>query len=843
MLSGSNSIENATHDEESLASRAWHARWIEPDQPDVTEEPKFSLADMFENGGKMPEQAPVEERLHPSRLLKRVFTLPEGEIARAELHMTAHGVYEALINGKPVSSDLLAPGYTSYASLLEYQSYDVTSLVNAGSAGNVWGVVLADGWWAGRIATPGDSCQFGNRLAVLGELEVAYADGSVVRVCTDERFVGSTGKWEYADICIGEKQDLRLEDAAWASSSNVEGWTPVCVVDEGFDNLRPQAAPPVQAGSELAVASWWREDDGLILDFGQVLVGHVRLACYLGDGQELRLRHAEALDEHGKFFMNIQGRNKDQTDVYVGRGSSELLEPHFTFHGFRYVKLNGWDEELQGAFDPTCAAAVATWTAMKQTGHIVTSDPRVNRLLENVMWSQRGNMLCIPTDCPQRERAGWTGDAQVFAPTATFFMDVRGFFERWLECVKADQQESGEVLDYSPAPKAYWDCLDFTGSLSSSGWGDAIVLVPWTLYERYGDTSVLKNCYDAMLRWHEFCEKSAAGDKKGLDCYVWDTKFHYGDWMFPSYMMGPDAPGPMGTAKATADVVATAFLAHTTDVLSKIAHVLGDEERASDLEFYAQRVREAFAARFSLGGGALTSEFQGSYVLALAFEMLPEAERQKAADHLADKLVSNGERLDTGFLSVPYLLDVLGKYGYGKLAERVFFQDACPSWLYEVDRGATTIWESWAGIQPDGTVGAYSFNHYAFGCVADWFVRTVAGLKAAAPGFTEFEVAPHPIGGLTSCDVEYESAAGKIRARWELGCAAWGGIRREVLAADATTARLAGVSSLAVGDADSEGQVEHGRLVVSVPEGASAVLVTPAGQRLKVKSGEHVVCW
>lgn len=832
--------------------RSWHASWIEPEQPDVTEEPTFTLADMFENGGKLPEQEPVEKRLHPSRLLKRVFDLPAGEVVQATLYMTAHGVYEALINGTPVSADLLAPGYTSYASYLEYQTYDVTLLVRAGQPSNVWGVVLADGWWAGRIATPGDSCQFGNRLAVLGELEVVYADGSVVRVGTDDSFMSSTGKWVYADICIGEKQDLRLEEPGWAESADVEGWRPVGIVDEGFDNLRPQLAPPVRAGAELAVASWWREGDTFVIDFGQVLVGHVRLACRLGVGQELCLQHAEALDAAGRFFMNIQGRNKDQADVYVGRGSDEVLEPHFTFHGFRYVRLSGWDAAVQGEFDPTRAVAVATWTDMRRTGHITTSDTRVNRLLDNVLWSQRGNMLAIPTDCPQRERAGWTGDAQVFAPTATFFMDVRSFLERWLECVKADQQDNGEVLDYSPAPRSYWACLDFTGVLSSAGWGDAIVLVPWTLYERYGDESALRSCYDAMLRWHEFCVGSAAGDKQGLDCFVWDTKFHYGDWMFPSYMMGADAPGPMGTAKATADVVATAYLAHTTDTLAKVARALGDEGRVAELEEYAGCVRKAFTAQFFKGDGMLTSEFQGPYVLALAFDMLPEGERQAVADRLAAMVRANGDKLDTGFLSVPYLFDVLGRFGYGELAERVFFQDGCPSWLYEVDRGATTIWESWAGIQPDGTVGAYSFNHYAFGCVADWFVRTVAGLSAKAPGFAEFEVVPHPMGGLTSCDVEYESAAGTIRVRWELGRATWAGVgerANELVAADATSARMAGLATMVTGGASAESvgsdaeDGSHGRMIVTVPAGARATLVTPSGKRVEASAGEHVVCW
>ena len=516
-----------------------------------------------------------------------------------------------------------------------------------------------------------------------------------------------------------------------------------------------------------------------MVDFGQVIAGRVTLDCVLGEGQELMLRHAEALDAEGRFFENIVGRNKDQRDSFVGRGRRELMEPAFTFHGFRYVCIESWDEALQGIFDPTCVEAHAIWASMTRTGRMVTSDARLNRLLENVLWSARGNLINVPTDCPQRERMGWVGDALIFAPTAAFLYDVDAHMRQWLASVRADQLPDGQILDYSPAPRAIMGSTEFLGALSSAGWGDAIVHVPWTLWQRCGDRTALEDNYEAMCVWHDFCVASAAGEapavpggelppvKEGDDRYIWDTKFHYGDWMFPSYMMGPNAPGPVATAKATADLCATAYLVHTSDVLAQVAELLDDAARANECRAYAANVRRAFRGRFVRDGGLLDREFQGCYVLALAFDLFPEDQRQAAADHLAQMVVDNGNLLDDGFLGMPHLMDVLCRWGHADVAEALLLQDGCPSWLYGVDRGATTIWESWANVAPDGTVGTYSFNHYSFGCVADWMVRHVGGFAPTAPGYREILVAPHPVGDLSFCRTSFESVHGPFHVDWE----------------------------------------------------------------------------
>lgn len=760
---------------------AWIGRWIEPVQEPVTEEPEFSLAAMF-GGAPLPEQAPVEERLHPTRLLRRAFET-RGSVAHATLRMTARGLYQAFIDGMPVTDAVLLPGFTSYYKDLRYQEFDVTDLV-ANPGEHVWAVELADGWWAGRVAVQGQSAQWGDRLQLLGELELEYVDGSREVVGTDGEFVSTAGSRVHADIQIGEKRDLRLEQEGWQLAGfDDSAWTRVAVTDEvpgeGEPAILPQEAPLARVQAKLAPVDWWREDNAIVVDFGQVIAGRVALERLLGCGQELVLRHAEALDADGRFFENIVGRNKDQRDVFVGRGRREHLEPAFTFHGFRYARIEGWDVGLQGAFDPACIEAHAIWADMPRAGHMVTSDARLNRLLENVLWSARGNLINVPTDCPQRERMGWVGDALIFAPTASFLYDVDALMRQWLASVRADQQADGQILDYSPAPRAIMGSAEFLGALSSAGWGDAIALVPWTLWERYGDLDVLRDNYEAMCAWHDFSVASAAGElsaipggeapgtKEGDDRYIWDTKFHYGDWMFPSYMMGEGAPGPIGTAKATSDLCATAYLAHTSDVLAQVAELLGDDERANECQAYAVNVRRAFQKRFVRGGGLLDREFQGCYVLALAFDLLPEDQRQAAADHLAQMVRDNGNRLDVGFLGMPHLMDVLCDWGHADVAEALLYQDACPSWLYEVDRGATTIWESWANVAPDGTVGAYSFNHYSFGCVADWMARHIGGLAPIKPGYDEFRVEPHPMGDLRFCCTSFQSVHGLIRVDWE----------------------------------------------------------------------------
>lgn len=722
---------------------SWSGRWISADRAIVSEEPEFTLEEMF--SGKLRPQAPVEERLHSSVYFKKIFS--SSSVEKAELTITSQGIYQAYLNGHKVTEAIFTPDYTDYNDFLMYQTYDVSPYLVDGQ--NVLAVEVADGWYAGRISVSGGSAQFGNQLALLADLTLTLADGTVQVIGTDESFSSGCGKHVYADIQIGEKQDLRL-DTDWKTSL-IELDEKTFEIDADYSRLSEQEGPLVFRQEILPAKKIWPEDDSLVIDFGQVIAGRVRLTSDLAVGQEIVLEHAEALDEHGKFFRNIIGRNKDATDYFIGRGQKEVLEPDFTFHGFRYVKLSGLSQ-----LELADISAVAIYSKMEETGHLTTSNQQVNQLLSNILWSQKGNMLSIPTDCPQRERVGWTGDMQVFAPASTFYMNTESFIRRWLKSVRINQHENGEVADYSPTP------LDgkssaFTGTYSSAGWGDAIIMVPWTLYERYGNKEILEENYDAMLKWFAFSKESAAGDKEGEASYIWDTKFHYGDWMFPSFMMGD--PNPMKTSAVTKDVVATAFLAHSAELLAKISEILG--KNGNDFKDYAAKVKRAFTNHFVTEDDKLTSDYQGCYVLALAFKMVPREVENQLAEQLVQKIKENGNRLDTGFVSIPYLLDVLCEYGYSEVAKTVFFQDACPSWFYEVHQGATTIWESWAGIQPDGRVGTFSFNHYAFGCVLDWIVRETVGLKVLEPGFKNIQIKPS-LEIVTDFEMTFASPQGPI---------------------------------------------------------------------------------
>lgn len=723
---------------------SWAGRWISSHHATVSEEPEFTLEEMF--SGVLRPQKPVEDRLHPTVYFKKVFQVRKA-LEKAELTITSQGIYQAYINGKNVTQAIFTPDYTEYNDHLMYQIYDVTKLLQEGE--NVLAVEVADGWYAGRISVQGGSAQFGNQLALLADLDLTYEDGTVQTLGTDASFTTGKGKHVYADIQIGEKQDLRLEDDWKTSLEDLSEKS--FEIEADYARLSAQEGPMVFRKESLPAQKIWQEGQDLIVDFGQVIAGRVRLTADLAFGQEIILEHAEALNEARLFFKNIVGRNKDARDIFIGRGQKEVLEPDFTFHGFRYVKITGLDN-----LELADIEAIAIYSDMEVTGHFTTSDDKVNQLLSNILWSQKGNMLSIPTDCPQRERVGWTGDMQVFAPASTFYLDTNAFIQRWLKSVRIGQRENGEIVDYSPTPLDAKNSA-FTGSYSSAGWGDAIIMVPWTLYERYGDKTVLEENYDAMLKWLAFAQESAAGDKEGDRRYIWDTKFHYGDWMFPSFMMAE--PNPMKTAEVTKDLVATAFLAHSAELLADISDILGENSRA--FRAYAEQVKSSFTKFFVTDDGKLTSDYQGCYVLALSFKMVPKEVENQLVTQLVQKIKNNGNRLDTGFLSVPYLLDVLCQHGHSDLAKTLFFQDACPSWFYEVNHGATTIWESWAGIQPDGKVGTFSFNHYAFGCVLDWMIRETVGLKTLEPGFKSIQIKPS-LEIVDDFDLSFESASGLI---------------------------------------------------------------------------------
>ena len=752
-----------------LNTKDWLASWVEPEQQKAVEEEEITIQDIFSGGLKAESLEERTKNLRPPQLLRRKFTTNKS-VKKARLYITSHGIYKLELNGRKLGDHDFAPDFTAYNVHLQYQTYDVTEFINEGS--NVLGIVLADGWYIGRIQLTGHSCQYGNKLGVLLQLEIEAEDGTKEIITSDEEFVSSPGPWQYADLFIGESYDARLYQPKWSCAEfEAKDWSPVRRVEYSLGNLTAQYGPVVKAMEEIdPVKIQFEEDGGQVIDFGQVIAGRVRIQLNVPKGTKIIFEHSEVLDENGKFFMNIMGRNKDQTNFYIANGEGgETYEPSFVFHGFRYVRVTGHSTPIQ----KEDVKAVVLYSDMEITGNFTCSDERLNRLQKNIQWSQKTNMLSIPTDCPQRERAGWTGDLQVFVPTAAFNMDVLSFLTRWLVDVRMEQFPDGQIANYVPTGKYYVNESESSfGTLSSAGWGDAIIIAPWVLYERYGDKRILAENYDAMTKWLKFVQKTAESEipdslKGELDesrlnrqKYLWNTGFHFGDWLIPSMS------DPIESALKTKELVATCFYANSAALLAKISKILGKDEPASIYEDLNRQIRKAFEDEYIDKNGRVSSPTQGIYILALQMNMVSDKKRPLVVNQLIQLITENGYKLDTGFLSIPYLMDVLCKEGHSETAYRLLYQTECPSWLYEVENGATTIWESWSAIAPDGTVGHMSFNHYAFGCIGDWLYRYIAGINIDEPGYKTSIIEPHTDCGLTSAAAEINTKYGKLSSSW-----------------------------------------------------------------------------
>jgi alpha-L-rhamnosidase len=699
--------------------------------------------------------APAEEPL-PVALLRRDFTLA-GPVASARLHITAYGVYAAEINGEPVGDHVLAPGWTSYQHRLRYQTFDVTPLLRTGE--NTVGALLGEGWYTGRLGFHGGRRHiYGEHRVLLAQLEIVHADGTTRTVRTDEHWRTTTGPVLRSEIYDGEAYDARRERPGWSTPGrDTSGWAPVReLLSPGAELVAP-TGPPVRCTQTVAPVEVITTPSGkTVLDFGQNLVGRLRVRVSGAVGHEVTLRHAEVL-EQGELSTRPL-RFAAATDTYILRGrGAEVYEPHFTFHGFRYAEIGNWP----GPLDPADIEAVVLHTDMARTGWFECSDPLVNRLHENVVQGMRGNFLDVPTDCPQRdERMGWTGDIQVFAPTASFLHDCSGMLTGWLRDLSAEQLARPDGVPPLVVPDVLPAAFQDVGA--QAVWADVAVLLPWTLYQRFGDLEVLRTQYPSMRAWGEATIRlTSEGD--GL----WRQDFQLGDWLDPQ--APPDRPGE---AMTDGDLVANAYVIRSAEVLAEAAELLDAKGDAARFRAHAQAVRERFADHFVTPDGRLASDTQTAYALALAFSLLPtERQRRGAAERLAHIVRRASFRIATGFTGTPLICDALCAAGEPQLAYRMLLEKACPSWLYPVTMGATTIWERWDSMLPDGTVNPgemTSFNHYALGAVADWLHRTVAGLAAAEPGWRRLRIAPLPGGDLTWAKATHDTPYGRAEAGWRI---------------------------------------------------------------------------
>ncbi|HEY5406721.1 MAG TPA: family 78 glycoside hydrolase catalytic domain [Ginsengibacter sp.] len=688
--------------------------------------------------------------MRPSPIFRKEF-LNNKKIVSATAYITSHGLYEATINGQRIGDAYLTPGWTSYNNRLQYQAYNVTDLLKDGK--NAIGITLGNGWYRGIIGFGDNINVYGKDIALLFQINIIYSDGSTGTIISDDSWKSSTGEIRYDEIYNGETIDARDEKAGWTLPGYDDAkWSGVTVEEYSKIILVATQNEPVTKHETFKPVRIFKTPAGkTVIDFGQNLVGWVTVKVKGHAGDTITISHAEVLDKDGYFYTaNLRAAKAEDTYILNGKGE-ETFEPHFTWHGFRFIKIEGYPGEIK----PEDFTAVAVYSNMEPTGTFTTSNALINQLQHNIQWGQKGNFLDVPTDCPQRdERLGWTGDAQVFSRTATFNMNVENFFAKWAKDIAADQID-GSVPFVVPnvlGPNA----------AGSTGWADVATIVPWNVYLAYGDKRILEDQYKSMKAWVEYMHRKSKDD-------LWNTGFHFGDWLF----YRPDDDNDGRAAVTDKYLIAQCFYAHSTQLLINAAKVLGKEEDVSTYTSLLQKIKDAFLKEYMTPNGRLVSGTQTAYVLALNFDMLPESLRLQAAARLADNVKSYDNHLTTGFLGTPYLCHVLTRFGYDSIAYKLLLQQTYPSWLYPVKMGATTIWERWDGIKPDSTFetpGMNSFNHYSYGAIGDWMYRSMAGIDTYEdkPGYKHIKIEPHVGGNFTNVSASLDTYYGKLSNTWKV---------------------------------------------------------------------------
>ncbi|PRA78835.1 alpha-L-rhamnosidase [Microbacterium sp. MYb66] len=678
----------------------------------------------------------------PVPYLRRLIA-PRERVVRARMHATAGGIYELWAAGEQITPGSLAPGWTDYDTRVAFHTYDLTRLFEAGEPVRI-GAVVADGWYAGGVGPFHRRNFWGKRPVWRAVLVLDYEGGDREVVVTDESWEASFGAIQAADLIQGEVVDARRDLGDWTTAAG-HGWKAVDIdrgptgklVPSPIDAPRPIAELPAVSRHESTAGSF-------VYDFGQNFAGHVRLRVRGPAGTIVRLRHAEVLDDTGGVYLaNLRGARA--ADTFILSGADDEFAPSFTSHGFRYVEITG----LPTPPELDAVTGVAVSSATDDTGALVTDNALVNAIVRNTRWSMRSNFMDVPTDCPARdERVGWTGDGQVFASTACWLADVQNFLSKWVDDILDAVPDSGAVPDIAPA-KGLLGRLTYTED-GSSGYAESILIIPWAVYEYYGDTTLIARSYEAGARWVSYVQSR-------MNDLVWraNRNTDYGDWL-----------APVETPK---DLTATAYFNLAVQLMARSARVLDRHDEARRYEELSARAAAAFRAAFVAPDGTMPAGSQAAYVLALSFDLLLPDQRVSAAEALAADVESRGH-LTTGFLSIAHLLPTLSAIGRSDLAYRLMLNEDYPSWGHEIAHGATTIWERWDGWSESGYQDPLmnSFNHYAFGSVTDWLFRVVGGLAPAAPGFGRVRIAPQPGEGVTNSSAEFRSVRGLITVEWRL---------------------------------------------------------------------------
>ena len=684
----------------------------------------------------------------PSNYFRKEFTVTK-KLSSARVYITSLGLYELYLNGKKVGNDLFTPGWTSYKKRLQYQTYDIIDLLKEK---NAVGALLGDGWYRGRLGWIKGNKPYGTQLALLVQIQLNYSDGTSQTIISDKDWKIGQSPVLSSSIYDGENYDANLEKKDWCLAGyDDKSWTNAITIEHSKSIIVAPQGVPVRAIQEITPLKIITTPKGeTVWDLGQNMVGWVRLKVKGTKGQKATIKFAETLDKQGNFYTENL-RSAISTDVYILKGGDEeTYEPHFTFHGFRYVKVEG----LTAKPEIENITGIVIHSDMKPTGTFTCSDSMINKLQKNIQWGQKGNFLDIPTDCPQRdERLGWTGDAQVFAATAAYNFDVSAFYTKWLGDMAADQLPDGQIPFLIPNV--------VNGNSSSTAWADAAIIIPWNIYKTYGDKRILEVQYNSMKGWVDYMNKRAG------DNYLWKGDTHFGDWLdFASNKTGDNK------GVTDKDLIANAYFYHSTDLVSKMAGIIGKNADSDKYAELAKKIKIAFNNEFVTANGRLVSQTQTAYGLALSFGLLPENLVETVATQLAND-VNNSKQLTTGFVGTPTICNSLSASNHDDLAFMLVNRKKYPSWLYPITMGATTIWERWDGQKPDSTFQSSemnSFNHYSYGAIGEWLYSRVAGLNIDIknPGYKHIIFSPHTGGGLTNANAEYLSMYGLIKSGWKL---------------------------------------------------------------------------
>jgi alpha-L-rhamnosidase len=712
---------------------AWTASWISWDDHVIDFDPATEMG---------PVDA-VALGMAPAPYFRHEFDVRDG-LDRARLYITARGLYEARLNGFRVGDAVLTPGWTDYSVRLQYQAYDVTSMLCSGS--NAMGAMLGDGWYCGYFGfrPKRSGAHYGEHPELLAQLYLRYLDGTSEWIATDKSWKTNWGEIMHADPLMGECHFSGLDPTGWDTAGfDDERWFPVLARGRDTTSIVADPGPPIRITDVIAPRSLRPIESGkTIVDFGQNLTGWLRIKVDAEGGRTVRIRHGEALDANGHLYVENL-RTARQIDEFVTSGGPQVLEPHFTWHGFRYAEVTGYP----GTLSAEDISALVVHSDVEVAGTFECSDPIVNQLHTNIDWSLRGNFISVPTDCPQRdERLVWLGDAQIFVRTAAYRRDVLAFFDKWLDDVTDAQLESGAFTDIAPNLGLQW--------CGAPAWGDAGVVVPWTLYKMYGALQPAARCYDAMSKWMEFIAGGNSGHLRTRH-----LGNNYGDWLAP------------GRDETPHELLATAYWAYDASLMSELATALGRHEDAAHYQDLADAIAKEFVESFVDETGRVTSNTQTAYTVALFMNLLPAHLHLHAVGHLVEAVRDRGWHLSTGFVGVGYILPVLSANGYTDVAYRLLDQETFPSWRYPIRQGATTIWERWDGWTAErGFQSPHmnSFNHYALGSVGEWFYRFVAGIDqhAESAGFQRVLLRPHPGGSLKWAAATHQSRHGPIRSSW-----------------------------------------------------------------------------